>query len=430
MEFNSDHNSLEAAKILDRSDPLRKYRDEFSFPTLNGKGDRECLYFTGHSLGLMPKRTREIINEELDAWGNFGVEGHFKGKHPWLPYHEFITKSFANLVGAKEKEVVAMNSLTVNLHLMLTSFYRPTKSKFKILIENNTFPSDKYAVDSHAKFHGFDPREAIVELKPRPGKMTVSPLDVMEQIHAIGDELALVMLGNCNYLSGQCFHFDEITKAAHSVGAFAGFNLAHGAGNLLLDLHGWNVDFAVWCSYKYLNSGPGGIAGCFIHTEHLGKKDIPRFEGWWGTNKEKRFLMEPGFDPIPTAEAWQLSNPPIFQLAALRSSMQIFDEATMPAIRKKGDHLTSYLEWLLNKNCGDFVKIVTPAYTSEVQNRGSMLSVKFRKNPKKLNEELTKKGVVLDFREPDILRMAPAPLYNSYEDVFKLVQVISEFAHG
>ena len=425
MNFSSNDNSLKAAQTFDEKDSLRKYRDEFHFPALGTNN----LYFTGHSLGLMPKRTREIINEELEDWSKLGVEGHFRARHPWLPYHEFITKSFAKLVGAKESEVVAMNSLTVNLHLMLTSFYRPTKNKFKILIENNTFPSDKYAVDSQARFHGFDPKEAIVELKPRPGMMTVSQEDILEQIDAIGDELALVMFGNCNYLSGQCFHFDTITNAAHKHDAFCGFNLAHGAGNLLMNLHDWNVDFAVWCSYKYLNAGPGGIAGAFVHENHLGKKDIPRFEGWWGHDKDSRFKMGPNFEPIPTVEAWQLSNPPIFQLAALRSSMQIFDEATMPEIRKKGDHLTSYLEWLLKENCGEFVEIVTPEFSTETQNRGSMLSVKFKKDPKKLNEAFTERGVILDFREPDILRMAPAPLYNSYEDVFKLVEIIQEFTH-
>ena len=424
--FNSDHNNLEAAKRFDSEDALAKYRDEFEFPL--GPDGNPCLYFTGHSLGLMPKRTRTIINEELDAWGKYGVEGHFEGNHPWLPYHENITKSYAKLVGAKESEVVAMNSLTVNLHMMLVSFYRPTKNKFKILIENNTFPSDKYAVDSQARFHGYDHNEAILQLKPREGMMTVTTEDILQQIEEQGDEIALIMLGNCNYLSGQCFDFEAIVKKGHEKGCMVGFNLAHGAGNLLLKLHDWNVDFAVWCTYKYLNSGPGGMAGAFVHENHLGKSDIPRFEGWWGQNKKTRFVMGPDFDPIPTVEAWQLSNPPIFQLASLRSSLQIFDEVGMEAIRKKGDHLTAYLEWLLETNCGEFVEIQTPKLQEGKQTRGSMLSVRFKKDPKKLVEAFKDKGVILDFREPDILRMAPAPLYNNYEDVYRLVEIIKDFS--
>jgi kynureninase len=303
---------------------------------------------------------------------------------------------------------------------MMVSFYRPSKTRYKILIENNTFPSDKYAVDSQARFHGFDPSDAIVELKPSPGKKTVEPEDILRQIRELGDSLALVMLGNCNYLSGQCFNFNDIAIAAHGVGALCGFNLAHGAGNLLLNLHDDNVDFAVWCSYKYLNSGPGGLAGCFIHEKHITEKNIPRFEGWWGTNKTTRFKMGPKFDPIPTAEAWQLSNPPIFQLAALRVSMNIFDEATMPALRARGDNLTSYLEFLLKENCGEKISIITP------KERGSMLCVQLKDDPKNLVKVFTEKGVLLDFREPDILRITPAPLYNNYEDCYKLSKIIKE----
>lgn len=377
----------------------------------------------------MPKRTRKIIQEEMDAWASWGVEGHLKANPAWLSYHENITGSFARLVGAKEKEVVAMNTLTVNLHLMMVSFYRPSSSRYKILIENNTFPSDKYAADSQARFHGFDPEDAVVELRPKPGKLCVEAQDVLDQIDELGDSLALVLLGNCNYLSGQCFDFQSITRAGHKNGAYVGFNLAHGAGNLKLALHDWNVDFAVWCTYKYLNSGPGGIAGAFVHSQHLGQKEIPRFEGWWGTNKERRFKMRPEFEPIPTVEAWQLSNPPIFQLAALRSSMEIFDDVGMTAIREKGDQLTSYLEWLLQENCADAIDIVTPAYSEETQTRGSMLSIKAKKNPVELNQKLIESGVVLDFREPNILRISAAPLYNSYEDVFKLVDIMRRFCH-
>ncbi len=431
IEFNQTHNHIDSAKSLDHEDHLKRFRDKFHFPKSSSSSskdleDKDALYFCGHSLGLMPKDTKKAIEIELDSWAKYGVEGHFEGPYPWLPYHENITQSFANIVGAKEKEVVAMNTLTANLHLMMVSFYRPTKTRYKILIENNTFPSDKYAVDSQARFHGLNPNNVVVELRPKVGKKTVDHEDILEQIEQLGDSLALVMLGNCNYLSGQCFDFDSITKKAHEVGAYAGFNLAHGAGNLLLNLHRDQVDFAVWCSYKYLNSGPGGLAGAFIHEKHLGQEKIPRFEGWWGNNKTNRFQMQPHFDPIPTAEAWQLSNPPIFQLASLRASMNIFDEATMPEIRKKGDQLTAYLEYLLREDCEDFITIITPELNEKKQTRGSMLCLQMNKDPKALVTAFGKKGVMLDFREPDILRICPAPLYNSYEDCFKLVQIIKE----
>ncbi|MFP5386363.1 MAG: kynureninase [Bacteriovoracia bacterium] len=418
--YNSTHNHIDSARDLDSKDPMSTFRGRFHFPeSPGGKG----LYFCGHSLGLQPKDTRKAIETELDSWATYGVEGHFEGPYPWLPYHENITKSFANLVGAKESEVVAMNTLTVNLHLMMVSFYRPTKTRYKILIENNTFPSDKYAVDSQARFHGFDPSEAIVELKPAPGKKTVDPEEVIAQINALGDSLALVMLGNCNYLSGQCFNFKEITAAAHKNGALCGFNLAHGAGNLALNLHDDDVDFAVWCSYKYLNAGPGGLAGAYVHEKHFNDKNIPRFEGWWGHDKTSRFKMGPTFQPIPTVEAWQLSNPPIFQLASLRASMNIFDEAGIKNLRARGDKLTAYLEFLLNTNCEGKLEIITPKNPGE---RGSMLSVQMKKDPKPLVKVFGEKGVILDFREPDILRITPAPLYNSYEDCYRLVQIMRE----
>lgn len=413
--------TLARAQELDLQDPLKNFRKEFIFPASPNK--EAPLYFAGHSLGLMPKKAQDYINEELQAWGQYGVEGHFEGKHPWLPYHENITASYARLVGGLESEVVAMNSLTVNLHLMMVSFYRPNKTKFKILIENNTFPSDKYAVDSQARFHGFDPENAIVELKPREGELHVREEDLLDQIALLGDSLSLVLLGNCNYLSGQYFDFKKVTDAAHKVGAFAGFNLAHGAGNLLLQLHDWNVDFAVWCSYKYLNSGPGGIAGAFVHEKHLGKNKVPRFEGWWGQNKATRFKMGPQFEAIPTVEAWQLSNPPIWQLASLRASMELFDQATMKALRLKGDQLTSYFEKLIQSELQDEVSIVTPLA------RGSMLCLRFKNSPQKWMKTLRERGVFVDFREPDIIRATPIPLYNSFEDVFKLVQTFKEVVH-
>lgn len=408
--------SLQEAKKLDEKFP--GLRSEFVFP--HSESGEDPLYFAGHSLGLMPKKAKEYVLEELDAWGRSAVEGHFTGKHAWLPYHENITGSFSRLVGAKESEVVAMNTLTVNLHLMMVSFYRPTAKRFKILIENNTFPSDKYAVDSQARFHGFDPREAVVELKPRAGEMTVSTESIEEQIKALGDSLALVMLGNCNYLSGQKFDFEKITAAGHKAGAFVGFNLAHGAGNLHLKLHDWGPDFAVWCSYKYLNSGPGGQAGAFIHERHLGQKNLPRFEGWWGHDKTTRFKMGPNFQAIPTAEAWQLSNPPIFQLASLRASMELFDRAGMAQLRERGDLLTSTFEGLLKKTLGERVSVTTPG------ERGSMLCLKFKSNPKTWVDKLRAKDVHVDFREPDIIRATPIPLYNTFSEIYRLVEIFDE----
>ena len=408
--------SLDEAKKWDDSNP--GLRSEFVFPQIHD--GHEPLYFAGHSLGLMPRKASVYVQNELEAWGKFAVEGHFEGDHPWLPYHENLTASFARLVGARESEVVAMNTLTVNLHLMMVSFYRPTAKRFKILIENNTFPSDKYAVDSQARFHGFDPREAIVELRPLPGALTVSEDQISEQIRELGDSLALVMLGNCNYLSGQRFDFEKITEAAHTAGAICGFNLAHGAGNLAMSLHDWGCDFAVWCSYKYLNAGPGGIAGAFIHERHLGIKDMPRFEGWWGHNKTSRFKMGPDFDPLPTAEAWQMSNPPIWQLASLRASMELFDRADIKKLRARGDQLTNIFEALLKSRLGESVEIVTP------ERRGSMLCLRFKKNPKTWVHKLRERNVHVDFREPDIIRATPIPLYNTCADIYSLVQVFDE----
>lgn len=425
--YNSSHHQLDVIKALDLTDQKAHFRSQFERPQKPSGDDQ--LYFAGHSLGLMPAKVRSYLTEEMDEWARLGVEGHFHAKRPWLPYHEFLSASFAKLVGAKENEVVAMNSLTVNLHLALASFYRPQGKRVKILIENNTFPSDKYAVDSQARHHGLDPKDCIVELKPGAGKYTVDEDQIIDQIKQLGDELSVVMLGNCNYLSGQCFPFERIVEAAHQVGAYVGFNLAHGVGNLELQLHEWNVDFAVWCSYKYLNAGPGGMAGAFFHQRHCEDRNMPRLAGWWGHDKSTRFKMGPHFDPIPTAEAWQLSNPPIFQLASLRASMDIFDQTSMKEIRARGNRLTSYLEFrLMDMNQG-LLEIVTPAFDERQQKRGSMLCVRVKKDPKHLLETLIKRHAIVDFREPDILRITPAPLYNNYEDVHKLTQLISEALH-
>ncbi len=425
INFTREHNNLDAARRFDREDELAAFRSEFTFPT-NAEGE-PLLYFAGHSLGLMPNSAREMLNAECDAWGKYAVKGHFEADHPWTRSHTFVADSLARIAGAKPSEVVAMNTLTVNLHLMLVSFYRPTRERYKILIEKNAFPSDQYAVDSQARFHGFDPDNAIVELQPRPGQLAMTDEDVLEQIEAVGDELALVMLGNCNYLSGQCFDMRAITELGHRMGAMVGFNLAHGAGNILLDLHDDNVDFAVWCCYKFLNAGPGGMAAAFVHERHHGNDGIPRFEGWWGTREQDRFKMRRRIDRIPTAEAWAMSNPPIFQMTALRASLELFDAATMPRLREKSIRLTSYLEWLLKENAGEYVEVMTPPHTPEKQNRGCTLSLRFRKDPRGMLQVLSGKGAVTDFREPDIIRVAPIPLYNSFEDVYRFSEIVAGF---
>ncbi|MBC7996838.1 MAG: kynureninase [Leptolyngbya sp.] len=414
-------NDLEWARAEDRKDELAKYRKEFLIPKT--KDGKDFIYMAGNSLGLQPKNVREYIGQELDDWAVHGVEGHWDAKHPWLPYHENLTEMAARLVGAKPIEVVIMNTLTVNLHLMMVSFYRPTKERYKIIIEACAFPSDRYAVDSQAEFHGFDAKDAIVALEPREGEFTLRHEDILAAIEREGESLALVMLGNVNYLTGQAFNMKELAAKAHSVGANAGFNLAHGAGNLHLKLHDDNVDFAVWCSYKYLNSGPGSLAGCFVHERHANDSSLPRLAGWWGHNKKTRFKMGPEFDPISGAEGWQLSNPPIFQLAALRASMELFDKAGMAAIRAKSDRMTAYLEFLLEKIPSKFLKVITPKSITE---RGSQLSLKLGSVPKDFVKILRESGVICDFREPDIVRAAPAPLYNSFEDVYQFVKIVGK----
>lgn len=427
--------SLDCALKLDKNDNLAPYRDLFHMP--EGVDNKDCLYFTGNSLGLQPKTAKDYINAELEDWAKLGVHGHFSARHAWLPYHEFLTAQTARLVGAKESEVVVMNSLTVNLHLMLVSFYRPTKERYKIIVESGAFPSDQYAVASQVEFHGFCPDTSVVELKPRPGEETLRTQDIVATIEKEGDTVALVLLGNVNYLTGQAFDVAALCQASQKVGAKFGLNLAHGAGNLLLKLHEWNVDFAVWCSYKYLNAGPGGIAGCFVHERHADAYDLPRFAGWWGHNKKERFKMGPQFDPIYGAEGWQLSNPPIFQLASLRASLEIFDKVGMEALRAKSLLLTGYLEYLIEQlACSTSqsvtlndqyratkVKIVTPKNPEE---RGCQLSLRISGQGKSFLKDLEASGVVCDFREPDIIRVAPVPLYNKFSDVFYFVETLSE----
>jgi len=412
-------NSLTYAQKLDKEDPLRLCRDKFFIP--KQKNGEDHIYLCGNSLGLQPKSARKYIEQELSDWEKLGVEGHFEAKNPWMSYHEILTEKMARIVGAKHIEVVVMNSLTVNLHLMMVSFYRPTAKRYKILIEGNAFPSDQYAVKSQIEFHGYAVDDALIELIPRKGESTIRTEDILQLIEEKGDTIALIMIGGLNYYTGQAFDMQSITKAGHEKGCKVGFDLAHGAGNLPLQLHDWQVDFAVWCTYKYLNSGPGGVAGCFVHEAHAKENTTPRFTGWWGHDKTTRFLMEDKFIPIAGAEGWQLSNAPILSMAALNASLNIFDEVGMPAIQKKSRHLTSYLAYLLNEMQSDSIEIITPVNEEE---RGSQLSIRVVDSDKSLFEEITKKGVISDWREPDVIRVAPIPLYNSYVDVYQFVAVL------
>jgi kynureninase len=415
------------ARKLDEQDPLAEYRDQFLIP--KGPDGKPCIYLAGNSLGLQPRKAREYVTQELDDWAALGVEGHFQARNPWLPYHELLTAQTARLVGAQPVEVVVMNTLTVNLHLMMVSFYRPSAQRFKILVEGGAFPSDQYAVASQARFHaasvGFDPAQAIVELVPRAGEATLRTEDILERIEKEGDSIALIMLGNVNYLTGQAFDIAAITRAGHAKGCRVGFDLAHGAGNLLVKLHDWGPDFAVWCSYKYLNAGPGSLAGCFVHERHARASKLPRFAGWWGHDKLTRFRMGPVFQPIPGAEGWQLSNPPILQLAALRASLELFDAATMPELRRKGDALTAFLEACLDALPKGYCTIVTPRDPAQ---RGSQLSLRVQGDPKALLGKLHAAGVVCDFREPDVIRAAPVPLYSRFVDVFRFAAILGEHA--
>jgi kynureninase len=406
---------------MDAADPLRGFRDRFHFPeTTDGA---RPIYFTGNSLGLMPKKARAYVDQELDDWAKLAVEAHMHAKNPWLPYHEFLTEPIARVVGAQPSETVVMNGLTVNLHLMLVSFYRPTSERHKIVIERGAFPSDHYAVESQIKFHGFDPATSLIELTPREGESTLRTADIVETIEREGETIALVLLGGVNYYTGQAFDMKTITEAGHKAGTVVGFDLAHAAGNIELKMHDWDVDFACWCSYKYLNGGPGAVAGVFVHERHATSFDMPRFAGWWGNNKQTRFLMGPDFECLPGAEGWQLSNPPILQMAALRASLEIFDEVGMPALRKKSEQLTGYLESLIDEIADGRIEIVTPR---DPEARGCQLSIRVSDTTKGLLDDLTKQGTFADWREPDVIRVAPVPLYNSFEDVFHFSQTLTE----
>ncbi len=407
------------ARQMDAQDSLKHFRKKFYIPKQSNGED--VIYLTGNSLGLQPKTTRDYIEQELKDWETLGVEGHFRAKNPWMPYHEFLTEQMANIVGAKPSETVVMNSLTVNLHLLMVSFYRPTSERYKIVIEAGAFPSDQYAAGSQIKFHGFDVEDALIELAPRAGENCLRAEDIEQTIDENGDSIALILLGGVNYYTGQKFDFQKIVEIGHRVGAKVGFDLAHAAGNVELDLHEWNADFAAWCSYKYLNAGPGGIAGVFVHEHHGEAFDLPRFAGWWGHDKETRFLMDKQFVPIPGAEGWQLSNPPIFQLAALKASLDVFEAAGMKNLIEKSKRLTGYLEFLLAEIRDDRVSVITPA---DEKMRGCQLSIRVKDADKNLFKAMSDKGVIADWREPDVIRVAPVPLYNSFSDAFKFTEIL------
>jgi len=420
-------NSLAFAQGLDAKDPLKSFRDKFYFPTFHEKTVR---YFTGNSLGLQPKSTKEYILEELDAWAEYGVEGHFLAKRPWFAYHENLTQKAANVVGALPIEVVVTHSLTTNLHLLMVSFYRPeiNGKRTKILCEAKAFPSDQYALESQVKFHGLDLAEHLVEVAPREGEQLIREEDILAKIEELGDELALVMIGGVNYYTGQLFDMEKITKAGHAVGAIVGFDLAHAAGNINLKLHDWGVDFAAWCGYKYLNSSPGGVSGMFVHERHAYNPELPRFAGWWGYDKETRFLMQPGFNPMKGAEGWQLSNAPVLGMAAHLASLDIFEEAGMERIGEKRDLMTAYMEFVIddisekNKERCTF-ELITPRDKTK---RGAQLSIMAKGQGKALFDALSAEGVVADWREPNVIRIAPAPLYNSYEDCYWFGQLLEK----
>lgn len=407
----------EFAAQMDAADSLTHYRERFYFP--KDKRGEECLYLCGHSLGLQPKSVKSYLDQELKDWAELGVEGHFHGKNPWMPYHRLLRDQTAELVGANPLEVVVMNSLTVNLHLMLASFYRPTSQRFKILIERGAFPSDHYAVKSQIGFHGFDPRDGLLELTPRDGEFSVRDEDVEAFIDREGESIALILLGGVNYATGQLFDMAEITRTGHQKGCVVAFDLAHAAGNVPLYLHDWAPDFAVWCSYKYLNGGPGCVAGCFVHERHSQSWDLPRFAGWWGHDEKTRFQMGPDFQPMIGAEGWQLSNPPIFGLAPLRASMEIFSEVGMERLRAKGIVLTGYLDFMLRQLKSEKFSVITPC---DPARRGAQLSIRLSGQGRDICDKLAENGVIGDWREPDIFRVAAVPLYNSYRDVYRFVE--------
>jgi kynureninase len=412
--MNFEHGREFAAR-LDREDALARWRDQFHIP-------EGCVYLCGNSLGLQPKSATAAVMQELEDWQRLGVEGHLHARNPWMPYHQAVTAPLARLVGAKPAEVVAMNGLTVNLHLMMTSFYRPTSERHTIIIEANAFPSDRYAVESQIRFHGYDPATALLILAPRDGEVTLRDDDVLEAIARHGGETALVLIGGVNYYTGQLFDMENIARAARKAGCCVGFDLAHAAGNVPLLLHDWGADFCCWCSYKYLNAGPGSVAGCFVHERHASDFSLPRFAGWWGHDQATRFQMGPEFHPMSGAEGWQLSNPPILSMAALKASLEIFDEAGIKALREKSLLLTGYTEFLLQPLCGRGLRILTP---DGPERRGCQLSLTVAGEGRRVFDSLIANKMICDWREPDCIRVAPVPLYNNFTDVFRFVEALA-----
>jgi kynureninase len=406
------------AREMDDADTLSGYRNRFLFPKHKGK---DVVYFCGNSLGLQPKGAKEYYEQELNDWAAFGVEGHFQAKRPWFSYHKNFTQSLANIVGATTNEVVAMNSLTVNLHLLMLSFYKPSKQRYKIIMEAGAFPSDMYAMETQALFHGFDPADAIVEIAPRKGEHCIDHSDIEAAIQKHKNSVALVLFGGVNYYTGQYFDLKRIAELAHRVGALVGFDLAHAVGNKVMHLHDWNVDFACWCSYKYLNSGPGAVGGIFVHETHLKNKDTFRLAGWWGHDEKTRFKMKKGFKPMKTAESWQMSNAQVLNMAAHRASLDIFDELSMTDLVNKSFELTNYAEFLLRKLTQLKFDIITPDNPLE---RGCQLSLLFKSRGKEVFDHLQKNGVVADWREPNVIRIAPVPLYNSFQDVYTMYEIL------
>ena len=412
---------LEYAKNQDQLDPLKQYRNLFHLP--KDKQGNSWLYFTGNSLGLQPKSTQKYIQQELEDWANLGVEGHFEAKNPWLSYHETLTDIMAKIVGAKSIEVVITNTLTTNLHLLMVSFYQPTKTKYKIIIESDAFPSDRYAVQTQLEFHGFDANDGIIEWKPKEGEELLDLEDLESLLDDHGDETALLLIGGVNYYTGQFLNLKRIAQIGHNHDCMVGIDLAHGAGNIKPELHDSGVDFAAWCTYKYLNSGPGSLAGLFVHENHAYNKNLKRFAGWWSHNKKTRFNMRQPLDILPGAEGWQLSNPPILSMAAIKASLDMFSEVGMDALRKKSIKLTGYLEFLINTLNDNRIKIITPKNPEE---RGCQLSIQVKNADKTLHDKLNQAHVITDWREPDVIRCAPVPLFNTFEDVYGMVEKLKQ----
>ena len=410
--------TLEYARSQDQVDTLFPFRERFLFPQHNGE---DAIYFCGNSLGLQPKSVSYLMEKELRDWARYGVEGHFRASYPWFSYHHFFNERLAKIVGADKDEVVAMNTLTVNLHMLMLSFYRPGGKRYKIIMEAGAFPSDQYAVETQVRMHGYEPDDAIIEITPKAGSYLIEDMDIINAIKEVGDSLALVMIGGVNYYTGQFFDLQEITKAAHSVGAYAGFDLAHAVGNLPLKLHDWNVDFACWCSYKYLNSGPGGVGGAYVHERHGNDPSFFRLAGWWGNDEKTRFKMQKGFEPQKGAASWQMSNAPVFNMVAHNASLDLFEKANIHELRNKSIPLTGFMEYLLKQVTHLPFEIITP---SEPARRGAQLSLLFNERGKEVFEKLTENGIIADWREPNVIRIAPTPMYNTFEDCYRFYEVL------